>query len=139
VEVLRSVVLLHTLVDGSTHYDWLLERAHAADGSEGALMAWRMTERPDSGIIEVGAMCRGERMADHRRLYLDYEGPISGGRGEVRRIACGEWVLEVEGAEVVEFRGRFEGWPTGKWMRWRAENSKRGFVWSLIGTAVLDL
>ena len=26
---------------------------------------------------------------DHRRLYLDYEGPVLGGRGEVNRIDSG--------------------------------------------------
>ena len=27
-----------------------------------------------------------ERLADHRRAYLDYEGPVSGDRGTVRRL-----------------------------------------------------
>jgi hypothetical protein len=29
------------------------------------------------------------RQPDHRRMYLDYQGPISGDRGEVARIASG--------------------------------------------------
>lgn len=30
-----------------------------------------------------------ERLPDHRRLYLNYEGPISGDRGEVTPVAAG--------------------------------------------------
>ena len=36
-----------------------------------------------------------ERLPDHRREYLDYEGPVSGGRGHVRRIASGTCTFEV--------------------------------------------
>lgn len=32
---------------------------------------------------------RWEEAADHRREYLTYEGPISGDRGHVRRVAAG--------------------------------------------------
>ena len=39
-----------------------------------------------------------ERIADHRRVYLTYEGEISGGRGQVRRIDAGA-------AQVVRFDG----------------------------------
>ena len=35
--------------------------------------------------------CRS--LADHRLAYLDYEGPISGGRGTVARWDCGTYVL----------------------------------------------
>jgi len=31
-----------------------------------------------------------QQLPDHRRDYLDYEGPISGGRGVVRRVETGE-------------------------------------------------
>jgi hypothetical protein len=46
-----------------------------------------------------------QRIADHRSLYLDYEGPISGDRGVVRRLDRGTiergeagddaWMLEI--------------------------------------------
>jgi hypothetical protein len=29
------------------------------------------------------------RLPDHRAFYLDYEGPVSGGRGEVLRVWAG--------------------------------------------------
>jgi hypothetical protein len=37
--------------------------------------------------VEAGD--RLDRLPDHRRVYLDYEGPISGGRGEVVRVEAG--------------------------------------------------
>jgi hypothetical protein len=32
-----------------------------------------------------------ERLPDHRMAYLDYEGPLSGGRGSVSRCLAGEY------------------------------------------------
>lgn len=33
--------------------------------------------------------CRALRLPDHRAMYLEYEGPISEGRGSVRRLDAG--------------------------------------------------
>ncbi len=48
-----------------------------------------------------------QRLADHRLHYLDYEGPVSGGRGDVTRWDAGvfslleetaqQWRLDVDG------------------------------------------
>lgn len=35
-----------------------------------------------------------QRLPDHRRLYLDYEGAVSGNRGHVSRLARGTYRLE---------------------------------------------
>lgn len=35
--------------------------------------------------------CAAERLADHRLAYLEYEGPVSGGRGSVRRLDAGTY------------------------------------------------
>ncbi|HKI33113.1 MAG TPA: hypothetical protein VKA46_14775, partial [Gemmataceae bacterium] len=37
---------------------------------------------------------------DHRRTYLDYEGPVSGGRGTVTRWDAGTCTWEEEGEGV---------------------------------------
>jgi hypothetical protein len=50
------------------------------------LAAWRLYENP----CRVDAPIRAERIGDHRRAYLDYEGEITGGRGRVRRLDRGE-------------------------------------------------
>lgn len=71
---LRCAVLRHEGV-ASPHFDVLFETSPGA-----ALATWR-AERwpPEAGDYVEGA-------PDHRPAYLTYEGPISGGRGEVRRV-----------------------------------------------------
>lgn len=65
----------------SRHWDLLLE-----DGD--VLLAWRLLEEPRVGTVPA------EKNADHRKIYLDYEGPISGNRGSVSRWDSGtfEWI-----------------------------------------------
>lgn len=80
----RAVLLHHRLPDGSSHYDWMIQRV---DDPAGSLVTFRVWERIDlGGVVSFDA----ERLADHRAEYLDYEGVVSGGRGEVVRIARGE-------------------------------------------------
>lgn len=60
--------------------------------------------------VEPGVKLAARPLPDHRIAYLDYEGPISGDRGEVRRVASGtfatlEWlddrvVLSLTGDQV---------------------------------------
>lgn len=73
-------VLLEHVGAGRTHWDFLLE----APGCE-LLPTWRLLSDP--------LTCRGaisaERIADHRPAFLDYEGPLSGDRGRVRRVDRG--------------------------------------------------
>ena len=65
----RFVILSH---DWPTpHWDFLLE-------SGPVLRAWRLLEEPAPNR-DVPA----EANFDHRLLYLDYEGPLSGDRGSV--------------------------------------------------------
>ena len=84
------VLLRHELLDGSWHFDWLIEpsSANAAPGGpdDRVLLAFRIAHRLDLG---PPSEFRAERLANHRRLYLDYEGEIAGGRGRVTRVAAG--------------------------------------------------
>jgi len=85
-----TVLLLHRLVDGSWHYDWLLERESAG----ARVVTFRVGERIDerrAGGFEA------ERIGDHRRMYLDYEGEVSRGRGTVERVARGTCEVLEEG------------------------------------------
>jgi hypothetical protein len=54
------------------------------------LWTWRL-EAPPGG---AGGAVAAQRVADHRPAYLDYEGPVSGNRGSVRRYDRGmfAWV-----------------------------------------------
>lgn len=77
----RTVVLLHTLPDGSSHFDWMIE----VPGRPG-LITFRCDKAP-SRAPEFAA----ELLPDHRAVYLEYEGPVSGNRGKVERVAAGVW------------------------------------------------
>jgi len=79
--------LLHELPDGSAHVDWLLGQDSA--GVE-PLITYRLGGRIDD--LEPGATIDAEHIGDHRPAYLTYEGPISGDRGTVRRLARGRIV-----------------------------------------------
>jgi hypothetical protein len=75
------VLLRHELPDGTSHFDWMIEHP----GGQG-LVTFRVLVRIDQmGVTQFEA----ERIGQHRREYLDYEGPVSGGRGEVSRVAMG--------------------------------------------------
>jgi hypothetical protein len=89
----RFVLLEHD--HPSLHWDLMLEAGEV-------LWAWRLPAPPAPGAELVA-----ERTFDHRRLYLDYEGPVSGGRGAVARWDHGtfEWVEKGEGALTVNLSG----------------------------------
>jgi hypothetical protein len=94
------VLLRHELPDGSGHFDWLLDRSGRPD-----LLAFRVQERID----QLGQGARGftaTRLADHRRAYLTYEGPVSGGRGAVTRVAEGTCEVQ-EGPDGFRILGSF--------------------------------
>ncbi|MBT3277854.1 MAG: hypothetical protein HN909_05190 [Phycisphaerales bacterium] len=77
----RFVILHHTGVD-EEHFDLMLE-------SNKALMTWACCENP-MGLGE-GQSASAQELLDHRKEYLQYEGVISGGRGEVKRVVEGQY------------------------------------------------
>jgi hypothetical protein len=82
------------------HWDLFLE-------SGPALRSWRLLSQ-----LSPGVPVAAEPGHDHRLLYLDYEGPVSGGRGTVRRIDAGpfDWVDDTADQVCVQIRGaRFVG------------------------------
>ena len=77
----RFVILAHDWPH--PHFDLMIEVA-------GVLRTWRLSELPRGKSV---ADRPAERLGDHRLAYLDYEGPVSGGRGTVRRIDAGTCVV----------------------------------------------
>jgi DNA polymerase Ligase (LigD) len=67
----RYVILEHD--HPFLHWDLMLEYGPA-------LRTWRLLAPPCPGKTVAA-----EAIGDHRRAYLDYEGPVSGGRGVVIR------------------------------------------------------
>lgn len=90
----RFVILAH---DWPTpHWDLLLEAGSV-------LKAWRLLAEPG-----LGATVPAQPNYDHRLLYLDYEGPLSGDRGRVSRWDEGiydgdtddEWTVILSGTRL---------------------------------------
>ncbi|QOJ01392.1 MAG: hypothetical protein HRU70_13205 [Phycisphaeraceae bacterium] len=84
------VLLEHRLPDGSEHFDWMIEPGGDAEG----LVTFRVMERIDTA---TGGRFPATRLPPHREAYLDYQGPVSGGRGQVRRVARGTARIEHHG------------------------------------------
>ena len=80
---LSFVILRHEGVP-QPHYDLMFE-----SGAGGALATWR------SDIWPIDRPTAITRLADHRRAYLDYEGPVSNDRGHVRRVAAGQCQIDI--------------------------------------------
>ncbi len=68
----RFVILQHD--HPYLHWDLMLQSGEV-------LRTWRLEKPPSSGNEAIAAIALG----DHRLMYLDYEGPVSGGRGAVAR------------------------------------------------------
>lgn len=97
------VILYHRL-KASEHWDLMLEQGEI-------LLTWQL-ERDPTGPSPFPIPAR--RIGDHRKAYLTYEGPISGDRGEVRRVDAGTLDFDSTTADRVVFtlaggrlRGRF--------------------------------
>ncbi len=89
---MRYVLLRHECPDDyrdGPHWDFMLER-------DGVLATWSLLEFPKSN-----ASIPATRLADHRIAYLDYEGPVSGGRGTVARVARGELAWDASSEDKV--------------------------------------
>ena len=97
----RFVLLYHRCQPDSknlSHWDWMLEQGEK-------LWTWQLLKLP----VRWQAALEGKplqleptiatqtvsihKLADHRLAYLDYEGPISGGRGEVERCDQGTYQI----------------------------------------------
>jgi len=95
---LPTVQLRHTLPDGTSHVDWFLARD---DDPDSRLQSIRLTsplhEIPPGGVVD------GTITDDHRRAYLAFEGPVSGGRGHVERLAAGVHHRLDDGSIVVSW------------------------------------
>jgi hypothetical protein len=94
----RFVILAHD--HPAPHWDLLLEAGPV-------LRSWRLL-----APLGAGAEVPAEPIPDHRLFYLDYEGPVSGGRGSVSRVDAGDFSWEEDTATrvVVSLAGtRFHG------------------------------
>jgi hypothetical protein len=84
----RFVILSHD--HPFLHWDFMLEQGEM-------LRSWRLPDAPCSGLA-----VNAEPLPDHRKAYLDYEGPVSRGRGKVAQVDAGEYcILESDPSGMV--------------------------------------
>ncbi len=106
--MLRFVILEHD--SPYLHWDLMLEVGEI-------LKTWRLQKEP-----EPGKVIPSEASFDHRKKYLDYEGPVSGNRGHVTRwdagTYVGEWCDPKPGDEIaIQMEGnRLRGTAILKWV-----------------------
>jgi DNA polymerase Ligase (LigD) len=100
------------------HWDLMLE-------SGSALRSWRLLQRP-----EPGQAVAAEPLGDHRIFYLDYEGPVGGGRGTVVRWDSGtfEWCEQAPDRLVLQLTGQI---LHGRAVLWRAAPERWSFLFPL--------
>lgn len=86
-----------------SHWDFMVERS-------GVLLTWEVRELPKlwGEALAVSASDAAAvpvfPLADHRLAYLDYEGPISEGRGNVTRCDRGNYQLLDQDRAMLEVR-----------------------------------
>jgi hypothetical protein len=86
----RFVILEHD--HPTRHWDLMLEAGPV-------LRTWRLAEPP-----EMGRQAEATASFDHRLVYLDYEGPVSGNRGRVQRWDAGTFIWEEDSPERITIR-----------------------------------
>ncbi|TWT90777.1 hypothetical protein Mal64_11740 [Pseudobythopirellula maris] len=137
---MRYALLDHDCPPGyreGPHWDLLVERPGMSD-VERRLAAWSLLALPPtwrerlsnaapdrsplaSGLAEAG-MVQATPLTDHRAHYLDYEGPIGGGRGVVTRVAAGQ-VAWLEAASAGDVRLRLTDGPLAGEVELRSDAS----------------
>jgi hypothetical protein len=80
----RFVILEHDHPE--LHWDLMLE-------SGGMLRTWRLARPPQTPGEPIDALA----LPNHRLYYLDFEGPVSGGRGNVQRWDTGQYEQASDG------------------------------------------
>jgi hypothetical protein len=96
-----AFVLLRHKTANEVHWDLGLEQGDT-------LATWRILQdptnrariNPDESLLPIPA----ERIGNHRKAYLEYEGPLSGDRGHVTRIDRGHWEALKLTTDTWEFR-----------------------------------
>ena len=94
----RFAVLAHD--HPAPHWDLFLEAGPV-------LRSWRIL-----APFPAAAPVPAEPIGDHRLLYLDYEGPVGGGRGMVTRVDAGTFTWQADEPDRLTVRlsgSRFVG------------------------------
>lgn len=91
----RFVILFHDLplaAGRGPHFDWMFEESDH-------LRTWASESLPNHDGVAIPAVA----LPPHRRDYLEYQGPVSGGRGTVTRIRRGTHHLQHDTANRIVY------------------------------------
>ena len=86
----RFVILQHHHL--GVHWDFMLDTGTV-------LRTWRLEK-----LLQINCDIAATALPDHRRIYLDYEGEVSGGRGHVVRWDTGEFEWLADQPDLVTLR-----------------------------------
>ncbi len=117
----RFVILRHDYP--YLHWDFLLEANHAA-------VTWRLLQQP-----EVSVPIPAVRIAEHRLFYLDYEGPVSGGRGTVSRVHAGRYCVQEAHADRLKIRFSMPCFAAGAVL---SHSTERGDQWLFLAPGLSE-
>lgn len=86
---LETAILSHTTAT-DVHHDWLIEDPTLTHPRANDARLW--TARVAPPPVQWATLRRFDLkpIPPHRRIYLDYQGPVSGNRGYVQRLAKGK-------------------------------------------------
>jgi hypothetical protein len=113
------------------HWDLMLHRpVEGAGPNDRVLATWQLTVEPVAENLTTPIVATA--IPDHRRIYLEYEGPISNDRGRCEIVDRGQYELIEYRADLWRVRlmgqrlvGTFElkknmideSWTLAKWCR----------------------
>ena len=98
----QRYVILHHVSAADEHWDLMLEQGEV-------LLTWRLERDP---TVAAGQPIRAQRIADHPKRFLTYEGPLRHAPGSVRRVDAGNCVFHETGPDRYVFSpsgGRLSG------------------------------
>lgn len=96
--LMQCAVLWHGGIE-EPHFDFLVETAPGSD-----LATWRLPRWP---VVEP---VRVTRLKDHRRIYLNYQGELTGDRGRVERIDGGVCTLKIGQDSALQIAAEGGAW-----------------------------
>ena len=103
---LATAVLKHESSDGS-HFDWMVCDPNRVNGR-----LWTVRMMVPTGLWEAAGKFNVRQIDPHRRVYLQYQGPIGGGRGTVIRVDQGQmhpWIWGKDRRILALSLGHFKG------------------------------
>jgi hypothetical protein len=110
----RFVVLFHIVPiasDRQEHWDLMLESPSFENGNPSedsrVLKTWALDSEP-----RPGEKMKALQLPDHRAAFLTFEGPLTNGRGEVKRQFGGEleWITNEPDFKLVELLRSGTSW-----------------------------